>query len=60
MSRENGYGSSNEGEHESIHAGDGHPRRRKYRGLRGLSRGNRYRHGDCGHHQRIVSQIHHL
>lgn len=25
MSRENGYGSSNEGEHESIHAGDGHP-----------------------------------
>lgn len=60
MSRENGHGSSDEGEHESIHAGDGHPRRRINRGLRGLSRGNRYRHGDRGHHQRIVSQIHHL
>lgn len=60
MSRENGYGSSDEGEHESLHARDGHLRGRNYRSLRGLSRGDRHSHGDRRHHQRIVSQIHHL
>lgn len=50
MLRENGYGSSNEGEYESIYVGDGYLRRRKYRGLRGFFRGNRYRYGDRGYY----------